>query len=190
MYNFYKENKGKMFLIFLLAANMFFFSLNFTCMKSEAPANYKQDKIDSITDKIIQREVVEDTYLIYLPDEEIKEDIILYNKKTADLKISYKLYATRTVFLLCELDLSESATDYDKIPDDLKEIINKISAYALYANATELILSDSEINQLIAGEIGGSYGAWPWHIHEEALDYEMEDYFILIEKIMKSLIKL
>ena len=38
MYNFYKENKGKMFLIFLLAANMFFFSLNFTCMKSESPA--------------------------------------------------------------------------------------------------------------------------------------------------------
>lgn len=184
---YFKIGKGNIVLLLLLVCNIALIFLNLYSINVKKPPVLNTEKIEKIVDKVIARDVIEDTYLLYINDENLRNYILKYNEKTADLKVRYKLYATETVFTLCELDLTTAASGYREIPDDIKEIINKISTYALYRNAPELILSDADINQIIAGEIGGSYGAWPWHIHEEALENEMENYFILVDKIIEAL---
>lgn len=150
---------------------------------NQIDATYNLEKINLMIDKIIERKIIEDTYFKYI-DDELIENIKKYNMQTSELILGYTGYSIEILSTLYDIDDNE-------LPQKIKDMSQRITKYALYKNATELIISDYEITQLISKDIGGSYGVWPWHIHWEGniemSTKEIESYFILIDELIEKL---
>lgn len=166
---------------------------------------YNIQKINEISDKIINRETVEEAYFYYLKkDTELINEIEQYNKKTGEIKQFFTDFALSMVSDICQLDgfyfadevpnTSYSSIDYTKMLSDIHNLVDLIVKYSLQRNCTDLIYADSSLLQIIVDSLGGSYGNWPinWHsslkLESSSLPYsELTNYFDSTESLLKKL---
>lgn len=168
---------------------------------------YNIQKINEISDKIIDREPVEEAYFYYLEkDNELMNEIEQYNRKTRDLKQFFTKFALNLVSDICQLEgfyfinddgmssVSYSSIDYTKMPSDVHNLVDLIVNYSLQKNCADLINADPTLLQIIVDSLGGSYGMWPENLHDTLkienpqLPYsELEDYFDLTKSLLKKL---
>lgn len=159
--------------------------------------NKGSEKISLIIDKIQDRGIVEEDYFRYIENEETIEKIKRYNTQTSELYLGYVGYSVEALYAIknSDEDKSDAQTSNYHLSEEDTQIIGSIARYALYRNATELLLTDYQVATLISKEQGSSYGAWPWHIHDEptiltatGLDKDTFDsYFTLVNEILESL---
>jgi hypothetical protein len=166
------------------------------------PVNSDMYKIRDIYQRIINREVVKDDYLIGISiDNQLKEDIKEYNELVPRLKGLFAERAFRvliSLFMLKDEDgefYKPNVLSYLESPSDIRRYTEIIADLSLYKNCTELLRNDSRLAFIISIEGGGSYGMWPYLWHTEYLR-EHEDVkeglnrlFDLVERIITALDK-
>ena len=147
-----------------------------------------------ITEKVLAREIIEDTYFNGIEDKILLERIQEYNQLTAE----YHLYFMRSAivnaeafFCLYEIDedgeIQSANFNYFKRPIEQEVYAQRLSKQALYRNADKLIYNDPYMSPSLALEWGGSAGAWPRFIHSRLEPEEIEYYFKLADDIVKEL---
>jgi hypothetical protein len=158
-----------------------------TAAPIDAAQAYRLEKLNAVNDMVLSREVVQEDYLRYLP-EDLAEEVRMYNQETAGLYMSYASYAKDTADALF-YEHKESPGDYDQ-PELYYEWVGRIARLALYRNTNELCENDPLLVYPLAKEAGGSYGMWAQRIHNQPIapDPEVnrrcEDYFTLIDALL------
>ncbi len=190
-----------------LAAFAFILCLLLPACGSENAPYAENDKgaedfvFEKIAGHIENRRVIPDTYISLLSDEDLKEDLELYNLRTAELNVFFSKTAAETIaaFYLWEWFGENGVRLYTpdtvaNLPDRHIEIAGRVAHYALYRNADEMIYADDTIWPMLILELGGSAGDWPRFLHggNDILslgwgDDPMEEYFTLTESIISRL---
>ena len=176
--------------------------------------SYKIDKIASIIDQVLNREIIKDSYFHYISDNaDLLEALKKHNERTAFFTGFFSERATGTVigvFMLEEddgspLEVSWSFDYVKKLSPDIRDMIEVITYYSLFRNCKELFCGDPKLAYMIASEAGGSAGMWPgfWHnaylggpemseIQRELLEYfDFEDGLVIkLEEYMDSLLSI
>ncbi len=162
---------------------------------------YEKEKIAEICDKIINREVIPDSYYGFLVgDDKLIEDIKFHNKLTAEFCEYFTHKATGIIIAILELNnddgspMTSYAKDCANLSDENRELIARISKHCLYENANELLRSDAKLSLYIAAEGGSSAGLWPSLIHVEISEgganeiVGLSDYFDLEKRLVTELV--
>lgn len=170
-------------------------------------AAYRAEKINDISDFILEREVVPDDYLRFLPEDgSLGETLQRYNEMTGQLtmdamtqavELCSALWASRSGQLTKEElaqaeQISErllgAAGDHWDTPEAIHQAEERIAHWALYENAKELCYGDPLLAHVLVPESGSSYGLWPGSLHgtgERAQQYE--EYFALVDTMLDAL---
>ena len=146
-----------------------------------------------IKKKVLAREVVEDSYLCLVSDENLVGKINKYNELTSKYRFYFTNQGVGIVYGFFEL--WTSGIQYFNRPVEVKILASRIAKHALYRNVVELVYNDWYLSPMIVQEWGGSAGVWPHHLHNEGFtlsQYDMtkqdlEEYFILVDTIIKEL---
>lgn len=156
---------------------------------ADAAEGYRLEKLNQITDMVLERQVVPADYLRYV-DEELAQAVEEYNSATTLLILRYTQTATDVVNTLV-YEHMESPGDYQQ-PELYFDWIGRIAHYALYENTLALCSADPVLGYTLAKEVGGSYGMWPGYFHEEGLaDEDLrqqgEDYLTQVDTLLDQL---
>lgn len=150
--------------------------------------------IETILEKINERQVVEEIYFRYLGDNTELVDMLRdHNKLTAFYYEFFYNRAKNTMIAVLNLETEDGALDRSDLPDDFDEMIERIARYSLYKNCTQMFLDDPVLYPIIEKEAGGSAGQWPYWWHTLYLNDLPEvkeglaSYFELEEELVKQL---
>lgn len=162
---------------------------------SAADKDFRQEKVEEITDMVLQRQPVPEDYFRYL-EEDLAAAVAGYNQATDQLKDAYADYAKdlfRGLFYEMFDDGNEDPGFYQR-PDLYYQAVDRLSTLALYENAFELFCSDPALCSILAGERGGSPGLWAegdniheaWYVGDD-LAQQAAAYFPLVEDLLSQL---
>ena len=154
---------------------------------------YRAEKLQAVSDMVLQRQVIPSDYLRYL-DDDLAASVAAYNQATDMLKDAYGHYAKnllRGLFYEMFDDGNEDPGFYQR-PYLYYQAVDRLSTLALYENAPESFGSDPVLCSILAGERGGSAGLWASNIHEawyvgDSLAQQAAEYFPLVEDLLSQL---
>lgn len=130
-------------------------------------------------DKIRNRQVIEDTYINCLDDENLAKKLREYNKITAENHEILAENAVETIrYFLCIENEPYSHFDDN---ENVRKYAAKVAEYSLYEERANMMYTDEELGALLSLEMGGSAGIWPRHIGFEG----EAEYFKLVEELLK-----
>ncbi len=146
---------------------------------------YALEKLNEVNDMILERSIVPEDYLRYLP-EDLAEAVKGYNEETALFHIFYTSVATDiTTGLFYEHQKNPGDYTHSDLYD---EWVGRISHYALYKNVTELCNNDPYLSYTLAKEAGGSAGTWPYYIETGMYDrdtsFSRNGYLTLVDSLL------
>ena len=143
-----------------------------------ADAAYRAEKCNEVNDRILDREIVPEDYLRYLPDA-LVEPVKQYNADTASLKSNYEGRAAQIAASLL-YEHSEDPGDYQR-GDLFYTMADHISTSSLFRDVQSRCLVDPVLCYTLSKEAGGSAGMWPYYmeqglgedegLHQQRLDY-------------------
>ena len=129
--------------------------------QSETATKVKQN----IAVQIAAREIVPETILVYIEDEELRWQVMEYNGETAQAR---RFFERRTMEALQECFGTEiNMQNYLQLPPEVDNIIQKITRYSMYGNGQQLIDNDTELAQLYWLEPAMSNEKWKNFIETE-----------------------
>ena len=159
---------------------------------ADAAESYRLEKLNQITDMVLERQVVPADYLRYV-DEELAQAVEEYNSATQLLKMNYSIWAEGVVeSVLYDFgDAPEPPDPYDR-PERYYQMVDRLSTLAFYPNSTDFIFTDPVLSFSAAHESGGSYGLWAIYLHEdwyveEDLARQASDYFTQVDTLLDQL---
>lgn len=130
------------------------------------------DGRQDIVEKVLARQIVEDTYFTYVKDAQLLDKIKEYNKLTADTKFEYvgKMiwytqltidYKSNGAFNTDQTQKKVDNLNYFDRGVEQKTFVPRTSHYTLYRNATWLIYSDPIISPMLVQNSGNTVSEWP-----------------------------
>lgn len=154
-------------------------------------AEYRLEKLNEVTDLVLERQVVPQDYLRYL-DEDLAQAVENYNLATAQLKSNYSVYAENLVHVLIDDTDAPRGPEAYQQEERYYRMVDRISTLALFQNCYELCLADPYLSFTLAHEAGGSAGLWAYTLHEpgyvgEGLAGQATAYFTQVEELLDQL---
>lgn len=140
-----------------------------------------------IADKVINREVIEDTYFCMVTNTELLQNIKTYNELTAKYRFSFSNH--QLSYDLSYIDTTNGLGYFDRTSEMVLSAA-KVSKYALYRNVDQLIYNDPFFSAPLVDERAGSGGQWPRFIHSEPQTEDAEKlaaYFDLADSLVTAL---
>ena len=156
----------------------------------------KLARIDTIADRIIDRQIIESALLVYVEDEALKTQLLAYNSDTARWYGYFYWRAQNTIVALLDLRdengeyIHVSGLTYLDLPPMAIDFIEHVGRLSLYKNHIELFAADPVLGGLITSEGGGSYGIWHWWYHDmdtEEGQAELDTYLALEDTLLPAL---
>ncbi len=153
-----------------------------------ADGKYKQ----LVAHMVIDRQVIPDSYLVFLEDEKLVEDIREYNHTTAYKRSLSEWYTVE--FLSDCFGFEIEYFNLHKQPEEIREIASRMGKYMMYGNAQELMYGDPEIAQTLCMKTGESAEKWKAYVENQSWqemsffsDGEIDEYLALVDGIAARL---
>lgn len=156
-------------------------------------------KLDEINDKIIAREVVEDSYFYYLGnDKSLLDDTKNYNKSTGLLTANFTVIAFNVAEPMYQ-DMTNTANkyesydrfkDYLNFPPEVREYQEIIAHACMYRNCADLLFANPKMSYFLGRGLGGSLAMWPSTIQNEGESFgkplraDLAEYFDLVDGLI------
>ena len=166
-----------------------------------AADTYRLEKLNAVSDLVLERQVVPSDYLRYL-DEELAAAVEEYNLSTSILKQRYLSYMENVTDSLAYSysDITDDnpspsshryLTDAER-PDRYYVFLDRVATLALFQNPSFLLQTDSATAYLAMVESGGSGGLWSTNLLQTVLGEEethqlTEEYFAQVDALLDQL---
>ena len=135
-------------------------------------------------DKILNREIIQDTYINFIESPEISEAIKEYNKLTAQYILEQTPVSITLMITQSELETLDVEYDFNYFEklDEVRMFSAQISTYSLYGNRDALIYA---IPNLVF-DTGSGVGQWPRFLQHPQQE-EFEHYLEMVDSLIISL---
>lgn len=151
------------------------------------------DPQKAIAEKILRREIIEDSFLNYIEDEVLAEQLYTYNLLTSQVRPQLEAHTIAALEDCFGMKLQ--ANTYLQLPSEINYIIKYVSLYSMHQNATQLIHNDPELSQMLNMEPAKSNLDWQKFIEKETRidavyihDSTADGYYSLIDQMMPTLV--
>ena len=162
---------------------------------SDPAAVYRLEKLNEVSDMVLDRKIVPDSYLCYL-EEDLAASVAEYNTATSGLFSDYRSFAADVLDSILMEQPENSRGWYGQVletPEMRLEWEERLAHAALYQNSWELLRADpSLVGHHLMQEAGGSGSLFASALHEdwymdEDLAARVKEYFVQVEQLCGQL---
>ena len=156
--------------------------------------------LNEIAMKVINRQIIPDTYFVFIENKDLIESISNYNKLTIDNRLGF--YTTAVDLLNDFYGLEIGRLEIASASADVRGIVEKVIQYNLYKNMLELMQGDADFAQTFYK--ADTQEEWnetcvdnPWTrfftdekwVEGRSLQYATEEYWATIDSVTEQLKK-